>query len=467
LQTAKDKALYLSWFFCLLAMLFKFTALVLPVLFILTEKATAKQPQKGLTAKLPVYLFALLATVAWAVLQLKANEKTYFGVPVYNIFDSFVLIFYTIGFYIGKLLLPLSLSSFYPYPPKTGMFLAWYCYLYALLPFGLAYLTFKVRNHRWAYWGLLFFLVNSLLVSNLLPLGGRTFANDRQLYFSSIGAFVAVAYGLEYWAAKNQNLFQKLRYGLVILAMVMLVLTFLQNQTWTNGITYWDNVVATNHTHYYGYHKRGDIHSTTEATYRQSMFDLNEAVKLMPDDAEVWNSRAYIHLRIGDYIHAEEDLKNALSRNPRLFISYFHLAHVHKGYSRFDEAIKNYDLCIEHNPNYAPAYLNRGGVLYGKKEYQAALRDFNKAIELDQYYAEAYQNRGNVYYIMQDVPKALENYNICLQITPQNNEALLNRGMLKLAVGRNLDACIDIEAAKNLGNERASQLWKEHCGKKK
>lgn len=471
LQEQKVSWFYVSFGLFVLAVLFKFTAVVLPIIFILIAKVHNENREKEVKAttiqNILLFIVAILGFGVWAMLQLKANEKTFFGVPDYNVFDRFILVLHTIGFYIYKTIIPISLSFFYPYPAKSGLFLAWYCYIFALLPCVFVFITFKLRNYTWVYFGLLFFLVNIFLVSNILPLGGRAFANDKQLYFSSIGIFLALGYGLDYLQQYVKSKFQLATYLTAAVAVLFAVLTFLQNRTWQNGITAWDNVVANNPDHYYGHWKRGDIHSTTEATYRQSMIDLNNAVRLMPEDANVWNARGYIHMRIGDYIHAEEDLKNAVSRNPRLAIAYFHLAHVHKGYSRFDEALKNYDLSIEHDPNYAAAFLNRGGLQYNKKDYQGALRDFNRAIELDPNYAEAYQNRGNVYYIMQDVKKALEDYNTSLKLYPQNPDALLNRGMLKIAIGRNLDACIDLEAAQYLGNQRAAEMVKQYCKKGK
>ncbi len=465
-QNHQTKWLYSSLLAFILAVSFKFTALILPFLFLLIDRATNRHTQKGWTEKIPFLVISLATFGLWAMLQLKTNEKTFFGVPDYNFIDRIVLVFYTLSHYLQKIFLPIGLSAFYPYPAKTGLFLPWFCYVFALLPLVLLFGLAKLRQHTWVYWGGLFFLISLLLVSNLLPLGGRAFANDRQLYFASIGLFVAFGYGVDYWFANQSNYFKPILYALLAVVVVFAGLTYFQMQMWQNGITYWNNIVAQNPEHYHGHHKRGDIHATTEETYRQSMIDLNNATRIMPEDPDVWNSRAYIHLRIGDYIHAEEDLKKALSLNPRFAMAYFHLAHVHKGYSRFDEALKNYDLSIEHNPNFAPAYVNRGGILYGKKNYRAALGDYSKAIALDANNVEAYQNRGNTYYVLGDANNALKDYDKALALYPSNADVLFNRGMLKIAMGKGIDACIDFEIAKNLGNQQAGEMLKKSCQKK-
>jgi tetratricopeptide (TPR) repeat protein len=458
------KYLHLSLLFFVLAVLTKFTALALPFVFLLIDNANNRQQQiKKWTEKIGFFILVLVGLGFFINLQMLPSSKTYFGVPDYNVFDRLILVLYTIAIYLKNLFLPYNLSPFYAYPQKTSFFLPWYCYVGAMITILLSAGVWKFKQHKWLVFGTLFFLVQLVLISNIFHIGGRTFAHDEHIYFSSLGIFIVIGYAADYiWTTKPTH-YLKFTSVFVIALLGLVLTTYFTTKTYSNGITFLTRMVETNPDHYYTRLKRGEIRMLNEETYREGMMDLNIALEKMPDDPDVWTAKGLMHLHIGDYIVADTLFTEAIKRNPAQSMAYFHRAHVHKGYERFSKAIENYDLSIKYNPNYAPAYLNRGGVKQTMKDYLGALKDYDKAIKLNPNYGEAYLNKGNVLYLGQGYQKALESYNNAIQLLPQNAEAFFYRGLTRINLNDKAGACMDLEVAKNLGNKDAEKVKKDVC----
>lgn len=462
-KLTSPKYLYLSLLFFVLALATKFTAVALPLVFILIDYVKLRKDTKIWTEKAVFWIIMLIGIALFMYLQAAPAQKTFFAVPDYNIFDRLILAFYTIGVYLKNCLIPFGLSPFYPYPEKTDIFLTWTCYVMATIPFIAGFAVWKLKNHVWLVFGFLFLLANLVLISNILPLGNRTFASDSHSYFASLGIFIAIGYGIDYLLAAKPKFSLHIYVGLAIVILGFYVMTFFATKAYETGINLWTRIVETNPVHYYPRLKRGEIRTMNEDTYREGMMDLNKSVEIMPNDAETWNSKGVMHLHIGDYHGADSIFNEALKRNPKLAVAYFHKGHIDKTDEKYGEALENYNKAIECNPNYAAAYLNRGSVLYQMKQYEMAVANYSKAIQLNPNYVEAYQNRGNIYFAIQAKEQAMKDYNKALQLNPQNPEVLFYRGLLRNVLGDKTNACMDLNAAKELGKKEAPQAIKEIC----
>jgi len=87
---------------------------------------------------------------------------------------------------------------------------------------------------------------------------------------------------------------------------------------------------------------------------------MNAAIRLDPNYAPAYNSRA---------------------------ITYNELR-------QFDNALRDCDEAIRLDPNFPVFHNTRGVVLAHRGEYEKAIRDYNKAVDLNPGFADAYMNRG-------------------------------------------------------------------------
>lgn len=56
--------------------------------------------------------------------------------------------------------------------------------------------------------------------------------------------------------------------------------------------------------------------------YQQAIDDINKAVEMTPEDAEMWIEKGSVHLRVGQFDKATEALKKAISINPKAAAAY-------------------------------------------------------------------------------------------------------------------------------------------------
>lgn len=140
------------------------------------------------------------------------------------------------------------------------------------------------------------------------------------------------------------------------------------------------------------YHETGD--------YRNSIKYCDQYVEL----ANNGNSNNLAHILalrgedknyLGDYQNAINDLENALKLNPNDAAAYKELGSSYRNLDAYDEAIKYYSKAIELKPDYSQAYDGRG-ICYddGLNDFEKALSDYSKAIELNPKSGTYFFNRG-------------------------------------------------------------------------
>ena len=145
---------------------------------------------------------------------------------------------------------------------------------------------------------------------------------------------------------------------------------------------------------------------------------LNHAIKLQPDDAEMYYNRGVAYDNLGQY----------------------------------QPAIMDYSQAIRLKPDYADAYYNRGTLYNEIGRYQQAIDDFNQAIRLKPNDAEAYHNRGFAYDRLDKPLQAIEEYNQAIRLKSDYAAAYMNRGIDYFSQGNKTFGCSDAKSACVLGN---------------
>lgn len=118
------------------------------------------------------------------------------------------------------------------------------------------------------------------------------------------------------------------------------------------------------------------ISSYTNRNYGASIINLTSAIKIFPENANTWYSRAIAKEAIFLTAKARED----------------------------------YDKAIELAPTFKEAYINRAVNRSESEDFTGAIADFNKAAELDANDAAVYFNRGNIKYNTGDKSGAIEDW---------------------------------------------------------
>lgn len=344
------------------SLLSKAMAASLPMVLLLTDYFKGRKINiKTLLEKLPFFLLAL----TFGVVAVFAQKSSGFiqDLTVFPFLQRLVFACYGFITYLFKLLLPLHLSAYYPYPVKNGDSIPIQYYAYVLLCIGLvAYIFYSLRFSKKIIFGIGFFAITVFLVLQLLPVGGAIMA-DRYSYIPSIGIFYLAGEGFNWlWSKKLKLIAISLLSAFTVFFSIK---TYNRCSVWKNEMVLWNDVINQYQTIPPAYVNRGNLLRDANR-YDEALNDYNKAIELKPDFA----------------------------------IAYFNRGTLFKNAKRNSEVLNDFNKAIVLNPGYAKAYCNRGIVFYNEKKYEEAISDYSKAIELKTDFAESYYNKGLAEYYL-------------------------------------------------------------------
>ncbi len=127
---------------------------------------------------------------------------------------------------------------------------------------------------------------------------------------------------------------------------------------------------------------RGDIYVKIE-NYDKTFEDYSIALKLSPDDPEIYIDRAQIYFDLIQYQKAEADYNQALKIDESLVIAWAGLSRNYLSQKNYPEAEKTLNKLIKLAPKYTEGYKFRARYYYELQKYNDAIEDIFYAFLLD------------------------------------------------------------------------------------
>lgn len=138
--------------------------------------------------------------------------------------------------------------------------------------------------------------------------------------------------------------------------------------------------------------------------WEQAIHEFSEAIRLAPDDGEIYQNRGAALLRLGRWSEALADSEAALRFDPAGIDAYGVRTEAHRvrgharvGLKEYEAAIADFDCVLSEEAKDADAYYGRGLARAGIGDYRRAEADFTKSIRHGFSRAEAYLARSLVY----------------------------------------------------------------------
>ncbi|MBU7581524.1 MAG: tetratricopeptide repeat protein [Nostoc sp. TH1S01] len=211
--------------------------------------------------------------------------------------------------------------------------------------------------------------------------------------------------------------------------------------------------------------------------YEEAIADYSQAIQINLNDAKLYIKRGLAQYQLGDYISAIDDYSQAIRINPNVAVAYKNRADARSNLGDNQGAIEDYTQALKINPNYAVNYKNRGiaryflgyqqsftkaiqinphdAIAYKNRgnaradigDYEGAIDDYTQVIAINPYDAQAYYNRGNARYDLGDNAGAFEDYTQALKINPNYADAYYNRGNVQSEIGDKQEAIADFQKA--------------------
>jgi len=418
LQTNKRFNYGLCFLFFLLSLLSKPAAVILPlVLFLLDYWKGRPITVKTAKDKIIFFLFALL----FAIITLKI--QTSIAAADLKVFPAWTRLFfasYGIMIYIFRFFIPYPLSSFHPFPSANDLGLA----VYASPAFVLALLglLWWQRKNKVIVFGLLFYIINLLLVLQILSVG-LTIISERYTYIPYIGlAFMSSMLLSRY------KLFSEKKASWLIPAAIVIIFGFIslkQVGVWKTSGTLWTNVIShypnspyarTNRANFtIGLAQQPDKKIVADSLYKQALEDCTVALQRDPKHPPGYQNRINIFLILNRNQEALGDAESLVKLAPANSAGYLTKGIVYTRLNKADSAMPNLNKCLSIDPSSDLALNLRGTLLVNNyQKFSEALVDFNKAINLSSK-GDYYLNRSICYYRLGDVEHAKADARIASQ----------------------------------------------------
>jgi len=439
-DTSSRKQYFFALLFLIFSLLSKPAAVIFPVaLFCIDLLRKRKLTSKLIVEKIPFFIPAVIIgvlTVA-AQKQIGATIDTPVAIGTKILFGLYGVMMYAV-----KAIIPVNLSPFYPFPPLNEQLPTPY-YIAPLFFLGLVVLIFVLwRKNRAVTFGILFYLVNLLLVLQIFSVGGAVMA-DRYTYLPYIGLFYIFGWALDRYAHNN---FTKATYFIVAGALILAVLTFKQANVWNSSETMWTHAAKITPSAK-AYTSLGVL-AKKEHNNELALQYFNRAIELNVIDNEAITNRGDIYFDQHKLDSAYNDYKKALELKPNYYPSLNNLGALFIMRAQYDSALQylNRALSIK---EYPPAYRNRG-IAYLQLNRQAdAIRDFEKFLTY-QPEAEVQNSVGISYRSLGKYDKALDAINKAIQMNPDPHY-YLNRSYAYFGLHQMEEAKKDAMQAKQKG----------------
>jgi tetratricopeptide (TPR) repeat protein len=493
LRSSRKSMLAVSFLFFILALLSKAVVVVLPAVMLLIDYYKSRKITAKVLLEKTLFILPAIA-VGILTLILKHNVGAVQDIAIFSFPQRMVFACYSFITYLFKLLLPLHLSAFYPYPVKNEAAIPASYYLYVLLFLGLAaYIIYAQRSSKKIIFSIGFFALTVVLVLQLLPVGGAIMA-ERYGYLPCIGIFYLVAEGFNYLWKKKQAAMALV--ALSAFSIFFIAKTYARTAVWKDDKVLWTDVINQHDNVPLAYNNRGAA-LKDEKKYSEALEDYSKAIALRPDYAEAYNNRGVILLDEGKTSEALNDLNKAVASKKNYAEAYSNRGIGFMNAGKNDEALRDYSKAIELDPTFTEAYVNRGNILRGLKKYDEALKDYNKAIEINPDFpkayvnrgtlfmleskndnalrdltkaislkpdlAEAYYDRGIVFYNEKKYPDAIADYSKAIELKTNYADAYFNRGVAKYYAGDKQGCCADLQQAGRMGHPSVAGAYAQLC----
>jgi tetratricopeptide (TPR) repeat protein len=390
--------------FYILALLSKPTSTMLPLAFLLMDMWPLHRFNKSaIIEKAPFLLIGAVSSVFTYVSQ----AATFVETPVdYGPLRIPLVICHNIVFYLYKMLWPVSLSAFYPYPQPLSLanpvVLAGLIGTIALIA---TLLFLWKRNVRPPLIAWLIFMV--ILFPTLGVIGFTVvIASDKYVYLPAIGLLMLLA-----WAFQKAIERRSPSAGLAMIAMVLIV-AGIEARGSRAYLQQWQ---------------------TTERLYAHM-------ISLAPGQPGLHFAQGHHYQFVGRPDAAMTEYQRALELDPSRRDARLNAAGILLDRGDAAGALAHYDKLLSSHPDDVEALNNRGLALIGAGNVTSGLADYKRALELRPNYAEAHNNLGMALGRQGDLDGAVTEFQTAIKIREDFLEAWKNLAAAYWRQGRMKDA---------------------------
>jgi tetratricopeptide (TPR) repeat protein len=408
------------------------------------------------------------------------------------------LLIYSITFYLLGFLFPFYQNGMLPYPESYGINMMFFVFLAILIVLGCSIIYFYKRIKDKALrkklvFGLLFFLINIIIVLHIIPIKGRVIVAERYSYMAYIGLIIILVLSYKYLIQKySRNFKYFITTGLIALIIGYSIQSFCRSYVFKDSYSFWSDAIKKNSKNHYAIFSLG-LYYFEKADYQTAIEKYNEAIKLNLENYEYYLNRGSSYFKVDSIELAITDYNKAMELNSGNYLTYKNRGVLYYETGNLANAMTDLEMCFKLNPNddeiaelydnvnylwieynnyqsygksssaISQYYLKLATDLAKKGKYNQSILFFNESIKFNNLNVDALKNRGNVFAILERFDESINDYEKALIINPSDAGLYMNLGNVLHQSGNLLLANENWHKALNLGNQDAKKMINQFC----
>ena len=313
----------------------------------------------------------------------------------FNLLERALLAAKSLGFYAGKLILPINLSVIYPrWQISLADWSGWANAAGIIAMLGGLWMM-RERIGRGALAGLLFFVATLMPSIGWVDFGYMlySFVADRYQYLAGLGllgAFIGtITIGIRRLAMRARMPVM-IGGGVAGAAVLAVLATITWQQTWIyqNNMIFYEHVISLNPTARFAHHSLGQEYHERKR-YDDAMRVYRIDLQLAPHgpSPEIRLAKNHIGLgatldELGQTAEAENHFIKAVQLRPRYDNALDNLGGFYIRHRRYGDALPLFQQLLTMKPNHPRFHVGRGVSLSGLGRNEEALRSYERALAL-------------------------------------------------------------------------------------
>jgi len=323
--------------------------------------------------------------------------------------------------YIGKMIFPIHLACFYPYPAAHP---SWQTIGAGLLLCVISLFAVKKSGrHPYLIVGWLWYLITLLPVIGLIQVGSHAMA-DRYAYIPLIGLFIMVAWGIpalvEKW--RYRSVFLPLTAGFILLSLSLC--TWVQLKYWKNSTTLFEHALQVTRNNHVAHNNLGLALART-GRLNEAIRHYHEALRIKPQYSAAHNNLGLAFSGLKRFDRALFHYREALRINPWDEHAHCNLGVLLAMQKKDEEAIDHFKAALRIKPDFHVGRINLGFALARNNKYDEGIKHIRKVLEENPRSSQAHFSLGLVFLWKGDRDSALKQYKVLKALDPALADTLL------------------------------------------
>jgi protein O-mannosyl-transferase len=334
--------------------------------------------------------------------------------------------------YLWKLIWPVNLTFFYPYPYTVP---SWQVAGSLLLIAGTSTLTLMYfKRYPYLIIGWLWFLGTLVPVSGIMQGGLWPAIAERWAYIPYIGLFIAVTWFLTDTVSNRKHLEIA---GIIMTAIVFTLFmtkTWVQLPYWKADFTFFQHGIDVDRSNFVAYLNMGSVYYV-DGQYEKALSSYYQALHVRPENISTHIGVGNALSKLGRYQEAETHYRDALKIGPKNDMAHERLASVLVTQMKFKDAANEYKAALVQNPDSEEYCYSLANTLMALGEADQAIVYYRRVLMKMPGNFQVQTKLANAYAAANKLDDAVRAYSEVLKTHPDSQDAFT--GLMNVTARKN------------------------------